>query len=85
MIISCNPGITPFGWAKILIGVAASADLQFLHMDYNVIDDSCGYLIIAILTSNHALEVLDLEHTGISNKTALVSLFYYLISFKALV
>ena len=41
-------------------------------MDYNNLDDSCGYLICAVMSSNQNLEVLDFEHTGLSNKTAIV-------------
>jgi hypothetical protein len=41
-------------------------------MDYNNLDDSCGYLIAAILTSNRSLEVMDLESTGLTNKAATV-------------
>lgn len=55
--------------------MAAAADLKYLHIDYNNLDDNCGYLISAILTSNQSLEVLDLEQTGLTNKTAKVSLF----------
>ena len=72
MIISSNPKITTYGWSKILVAVAATSDLKYFHMDYNSLDDSCGYLIVAILTSNQSLEVLDLEHTGLTNKTAVV-------------
>jgi hypothetical protein len=79
LILSYNPKITPLGWSKILIAVASSADLKYLYIDYNSLDDSCGYLIVAALCSNHALEVLDLEHTGIGNKTALVIKYDYKI------
>lgn len=72
LIISSNQNITSVGWSQILIAIAAAADIKYFHMDYNNLDDSCGYLIAAILTSNHSLEVLDLEHTGITNKTALL-------------
>jgi hypothetical protein len=72
LVISANPKITTKGWAKILVAVASSLDLRYFHMDYNSLDDCCGYLIVAILTANHVLEVLDLEHTGLGNETAKV-------------
>jgi hypothetical protein len=72
LIISSNENITPSGWSQILIAVAAAADLKYFHLDYNTLDDSCGYLIAAILTSNQSLKVIDLEHTGLTNKTAIV-------------
>ena len=72
LIISYNPKITQIGWSQILIAVAAAPDLKYFHMDYNNLDDNCGYLIAAILTANHNLEVLDLEHTGLTDKTGLV-------------
>ena len=72
LIISYNPKITQTGWSQILIAVAAAPDMKYFHMDYNHLDDNCGYLIAAILTANHNLEVLDLEHTGLTDKTALV-------------
>ena len=75
MILSSNPKITPRGWSKILIAVAASADLRYFHIDYNNLDDCCGFLIAAILSANHTLEILDLEHTGLGNDTALVRFF----------
>lgn len=74
LILSANPKITPKGWTKILVAVAASASLRYFHLDYNTLDDSCGYLILAILSANHSLQVLDLEHTGLTNKTAKVSI-----------
>jgi len=72
LTISSNQKITPIGWSQILIAVAAAADLKNFHMDYNNLDESCGYLIAAILTSNRSLKVLDLEHTGLTNKTGSV-------------
>ena len=58
-----------------MVAVAVTSDLKYFHIDYNLLDDSCGYLIIAILSSNKSLEVLDLEKTGITNKTALLLLY----------
>jgi hypothetical protein len=81
LVISANPKITTKGWAKILIAVASSLDLRFFHMDYNNLDDCCGYLIAAILTANKVLEVLDLEHTGVGNETAKL-LLYCIKSYK---
>ena len=81
LIISSNRKITTYGWSKILLAVAATSDMKYFHVDYNSLDDSCGYLIVAILSSNRALEVLDLECTGITNKTALL-LLYLLKNYK---
>lgn len=75
LTLSHNPNITAYGWSKILVAVAVTSDLKYFHIDYNLLDDSCGYLIIAILSSNKSLEVLDLEKTGITNKTALLLLY----------
>ena len=82
LVISANSQITPIGLTGILIAVAASTDLRYFHMDYNKLDDCCGFLLVAILSANHSLEVLDLEHTGVGNETALVSFVPKSISFN---
>ena len=76
LILSYNPKITPLGWSKILIAIAASTDLKYLYIDYNNLDDSCGYLIVAAICSNKSIEILDLEHTGLTDKTALVNFLF---------
>ena len=75
LTLSCNYGITPAGWARILIAVAAASDMKRFHADFNNLDDKCGYLIVAILSANHTLKFIDLERTGLTNRTALVRIF----------
>lgn len=56
-------------------------------MDFNNLDDSCGYLIAAILSANHTLKTIDLEHTNLTNKSALLLLYLfrnYSLSIKTL-
>lgn len=87
LVLSSNPKITLTGWSHILISVASAADLEFVYLDFNNLDDSCGYLISAILSGNHTLKVLDLEHTGLTNKTASLLLYLfrnYNLSIKSL-
>ena len=57
--------------------MASASHLEYFYLDFNNLDDSCGYLIAAMLGANHTLRVLDLEHTGLTNKTA--SLLLYLL------
>jgi hypothetical protein len=82
LILSSNQSITHYGWTRILIAIAASTNLKYVHMDYNNLDDSCGYLICAVMSSNQNLEVLDFEHTGLSNKTAIVNIISIKIIFN---
>ena len=75
IILSNNPKITSNGWSKILIAAASAPDLKYLYVDYNKLDDDCGYLIAAILSSNHSIQVIDLEYTALTDKTANVIYF----------
>lgn len=52
-----------------MLGVVTAPNLKYLHLDFNNLDDNCGFLIASLICSNQALEVLDLEQTGIGNKT----------------
>ncbi|CAF0709290.1 unnamed protein product [Brachionus calyciflorus] len=77
IILSSNPKISISGWSKILLALASSPNMKFFHIDFNNLDDNCGFLIAGILCTNNRLEVLDLEQTGIGNKTA--ELLIYLV------
>jgi hypothetical protein len=73
--MSNNPSISTNGWTKILTSVANSNEMKQLYLDYNCLDENNGYFLACILCTNESLEVLDLEHTGITNKTAKVRFF----------
>ena len=77
LIISSNPKITLTGWSQILISVSSASDLEHFYLDFNNLDDSCGYLIAAMLSANHMLKTLDLEHTGLTSKTASLLLYMF--------
>lgn len=75
--LSANEQITPTGWYQILLAIAASSRLKSFYADYNNIDDVCGYLLVAIIASTTTLEIIDLEHTRLTNASA--KLFCYVI------
>jgi hypothetical protein len=75
--LSANEQITPTGWYQILLAIAASSRLKSFYADYNTIDDVCGYLLVAIIASTTTLEIIDLEHTRLTNASA--KLFCYVI------
>ncbi len=77
LTMSANQNMTPAGWAKIFIAVAASDSMKKFDADFNRLDDNCGYLIVAILSANQSIRSLDLECTGLTNKTAQM-IFYVL-------
>ena len=75
--MSANEQITTTGWYQILLAIAASSRLKSFYADYNNIDDVCGYLLVAIIASTSTLEIIDLEHTRLTNESA--KLFCYVV------
>ena len=54
------------------MAIAACSDLKSLHADYNNLTDVCGILLVSLLASNPNLEYIDLEGTGLTDKSVQV-------------
>jgi len=70
--MSANSDITPKGWSKLAVAIAASSTLRELYLDYNTLGDYAASCILVALTAHRRIEVLDLEGTGITDHTAQV-------------
>lgn len=72
--LSANPGISPLGWTKFFLVMAADNSLQNLSLDYNPIGDyGVGCLSISLVNCRN-LQTLDLEGCGIDEGGAEVLL-----------
>ena len=65
--------MTPIGWAKLALAIAAGCSLRVLNVDYNRLGDF-GASVLAVATAAcKTLQVLDMESTGISENGAKVT------------
>ncbi|OCT79579.1 leucine-rich repeat-containing protein 73 [Xenopus laevis] len=74
LTLSANPAITCLGWARLAIAVAHSSQVRTLNMDYNPLGDHIASMLAVCVASSRTLEVLDLEGTGLTNKSAQILL-----------
>ncbi|XP_045163727.2 uncharacterized protein LOC123528049 [Mercenaria mercenaria] len=74
LVLSHNPGISSDGWTKLGMALASGSCLRSLEIDYNDIGDSVATCIAIALPGATHLEMLDLECTGITDKTGQVFL-----------
>ncbi|ESO90166.1 hypothetical protein LOTGIDRAFT_192329 [Lottia gigantea] len=73
--LSANPGISKTGWMEFSLALAAST-LRTLYLDYNKLGDEIASCIIIAVAGCGTLEILDLEGTGVTQKTATLVLKY---------
>jgi hypothetical protein len=74
LVLSHNPKITSDGWTKFGLALASGSCLRSLEIDYNDIGDIVATCIAIALPGVPLLETLDLECTGITDKTGQVRL-----------
>ncbi|OCT77471.1 leucine-rich repeat-containing protein 73 [Xenopus laevis] len=74
LTLSANPAITCLGWARLAIAVAHSSQVRTLNLDYNPLGDHIASMLAVCVASSRTLEVLDLEGTGLTNKSAQILL-----------
>ena len=70
--LSANSKITPEAWTKFGLAVAASSRLRELYVDYNRLGDAAASCLLVGLASSRKIQVLDMEGTGITERTAQV-------------
>ena len=72
LTLSANKEVTPIGWTKFAMAMAAGCHLQSLYVDYNPLGDhSINSLAVAVATTK-SLRFLDFEACDITNVGAQV-------------
>uniref|UniRef100_A0A803JVS6 Leucine rich repeat containing 73 n=1 Tax=Xenopus tropicalis TaxID=8364 RepID=A0A803JVS6_XENTR len=74
LTLSANPAISCLGWARLAIGLSHSSQVRTLNLDYNPLGDHIASMLAVCVASSRTLEVLDLEGTGLTNKSAQILL-----------
>ncbi|KAK6181055.1 hypothetical protein SNE40_008994 [Patella caerulea] len=67
--MSANTNITHTGWAELSLALATST-LRSLYLDYNKLGDQTAACIVVGVAGCGTLEVIDMEGTSVTQKTA---------------
>ncbi|XP_014676766.1 PREDICTED: leucine-rich repeat-containing protein 73-like, partial [Priapulus caudatus] len=70
--VSSNADVTSRGWSHLAMAIASSSVLRSLSVAHANVGDAAASALCAAVAASATLQAVDLEKTGITNRSALV-------------